>query len=193
MNAIPWDRKPARPGDVVAGVDWERWSVVLCKPDAVRRGLVDTLLARIAALDATVLARTQVVVEPWQVHVHYWDLLVDADWYYCKVRACLDEMYVGKPVCVALAYGTPGIHGRLRRALGHFDPTQAGPGTIRGDLGTDSAAAAMADSRLVENLIHTSDDPMAARRDFGTWFGAGRRALLTPPDLRRGGTAPGGQ
>ncbi|WP_185992850.1 hypothetical protein [Streptomyces sp. 130] len=34
--------------------------------------------------------------------------------------------------------------------------------------------------RLVRNLVHTSDDADAARRDFGTWCGAGRRDLFTP-------------
>ncbi|MFE6904233.1 hypothetical protein OHU25_51210 [Streptomyces sp. NBC_00117] len=32
----------------------------------------------------------------------------------------------------------------------------------------------------MRNLVHTSDDADAARRDFGTWFGAGRRELLIP-------------
>ncbi|MDN3061257.1 nucleoside-diphosphate kinase, partial [Streptomyces sp. SRF1] len=58
-------------------------------------------------------------------------------------------------------------------------------GTIRGDLGEDSLAAALAERRLVRNLVHTSDDPDAARRDFGTWYGAHHRALLSPPSPPR--------
>ncbi|MFB6839756.1 nucleoside-diphosphate kinase [Streptomyces sp. NPDC056361] len=159
--------------------DFENISVVLCKPDAVEHGLVNDVLDRIAATGATVTNRQLVTVERWQINVHYWDLLVDADWFPDRdIPTCLEAEYAGRQVAVALAYGEPGLHARLRDLLGHFDPTRAAPGTIRGDLGTDSLAAAAAEGRLVRNLVHTSDDPDAARRDFGTWFGARRSGLL---------------
>ncbi|MGW6267504.1 MULTISPECIES: nucleoside-diphosphate kinase [unclassified Streptomyces] len=161
--------------------DFARCAVILCKPDATDRGLVGEVLERIAMEATTVSYRREVIVQPWQAHVHYWDLLVDADHFPGRdIPACLDKEYAGRPVTVALAYGEPGLHARLRDALGHFDPTRAAPGTIRGDLGEDSLNAALATKRLVRNLAHTSDDPEAARRDFGTWYGAGRRDLLTP-------------
>lgn len=172
-------RKPPS-GAVVEGISFDRWVVILCKPDAAERGLVDAVLERIEAAGVSVHARTELIAEPWQAHVHYWDLLVDADWYPERnIPACLDAEYAGRQVTVALAYGEPGIHARLRNTLGHFDPTHAAPGTIRGDLGDDSLKAALSEKRLVRNLVHTSDDPGAARRDFGTWYGAGRRDLLT--------------
>nr|BAP34727.1 nucleoside diphosphate kinase [Streptomyces sp. ML694-90F3] len=158
-----------------------RCSVVLCKPDAVRRGLVTPVLNRIAAAGVTVTDRRIVTVRPWQIHVHYWDLLVDADWFADRdIPACLDQEYAGRQVTLALAHGEPGLHARLRDVLGHFDPSRAAAGTIRGDLGQDSLTAATADKRLVRNLVHTSDDPDAARRDFGTWYGARRSDLLAP-------------
>ncbi|MCX4549601.1 nucleoside-diphosphate kinase [Streptomyces sp. NBC_01500] len=176
-------RKPPS-GFVVEGIDFDRWAVVLCKPDALERGLVDTVLDRITACGVTITGRRELTAQAWQAHVHYWDLLVDADWFPGRdIPACLDTMYADRPVVVALAHGEPGFHDRLRRLLGHFDPTRASPGTIRGDLGDDSLDAALAQKRLVRNLVHTSDDPSASRRDFGTWFGAGRRELLTPPAL----------
>ncbi|MFG3136587.1 nucleoside-diphosphate kinase [Streptomyces sp. NPDC050149] len=173
-------RKPPS-GTVVEGINFDRWSVVLCKPDAVSLGQVDDVLARIAAAGITITGRRELIAQAWQAHVHYWDLLVDADHFPGRdIPACLNAMYVGQPVVVALAHGEPEFHGRLRQLLGHFDPTCAASGTIRGDLGDDSLDAALRDKRLVRNLVHTSDDPAAARRDFGTWFGAGRRALLDP-------------
>ncbi|WP_326692301.1 MULTISPECIES: nucleoside-diphosphate kinase [unclassified Streptomyces] len=173
--------RPSESGSVVEGIDFSHWAVVLCKPDAVDRTLVDTVLERITAAGVTLVSRRDLVARAWQAHVHYWDLLVDADWFPGRdIPACLDAIYADQPVTVALARGEPGIHSRLRQTLGHFDPTQAEPGTIRGDLGNDSLQAALAEKRLVHNLVHTSDDPAAARRDFGTWFGAGRRELLAP-------------
>ncbi|WP_327359651.1 nucleoside-diphosphate kinase [Streptomyces sp. NBC_01304] len=176
-------RKPAS-GTVVEGVDFARWAVILCKPDAVERGLVGAVLDRIADAGVTVTDRLDLTAEAWQAHVHYWDLLVDADWFPDRdIPACLDDAYAGRRVTIALAHGEPGLHTQLRKLLGHFDPSQAAPDTIRGALGNDSLQAALAGKRLVRNLVHTSDDPEAARRDFGTWFGARRRVLLTAPSL----------
>ncbi|WP_051838615.1 nucleoside-diphosphate kinase [Streptomyces sp. NRRL WC-3742] len=164
-------------GNALSGVDWSRWSVVLLKPDCLRRGLTDQVLARLERA-ARIVHQRQVVVQDWQIHVHYWDLLVGQDLFEVDVPVCLRSTYVGKPVVVALAHGAPGTPQRLRALLGHFDPTQAEAGTIRADLGDDSLTAARAQQRLVENLVHTSDHARAARRDFGTWFGAGRHRLL---------------
>ncbi|MGW3447382.1 nucleoside-diphosphate kinase [Streptomyces sp. NPDC001076] len=169
-------------GEVVPGADFSRRSVILCKPDCVERGLVDEVLDRIAAAGVTVSARRDLVAQAWQAHVHYWDLLVDADSFPDRdVPACLDAVYAGRPVTVALAHGEPGLHDRLRHLIGYFDPTKAAPGTIRGDLGDDSLKAAILERRFVRNLVHTSDDSEAARRDFGTWYGAAQGALLIPP------------
>jgi nucleoside-diphosphate kinase len=170
------------PGRRLQIADFDRCSVILCKPDAVERGLTDAVLERIEAAGCTVASRRDVVVQPWQAHVHYWDLLVDSDHFPDRdIPACLDDAYAGKAVTVALAYGERGIHDRLRQLIGHFDPLRAAPGTIRHDLGHDSLQRALDEQRLVHNLVHISDDADAARRDFGTWFGANRRGLLTTP------------
>ncbi|MDQ0904483.1 nucleoside diphosphate kinase [Streptomyces canus] len=170
------------PGRRLQVSDFDHCSVILCKPDAVERGLVDAVLKRIEAAGVTVATRRDVIVQRWQIDVHYWDLLVDADHFADRdIPTCLDDAYTGKAVTVALAYGEPGVHERLRQLIGHFDPTRAAPGTIRGDLGNDSLERALTEQRLVHNLVHTSDDPDAARRDFGTWYGAAQGALLTPP------------
>ncbi|MGY1502931.1 nucleoside-diphosphate kinase [Streptomyces sp. QTS52] len=163
-------------------LDFDRCVVILCKPDCAERGLVEEVLDRIAAAGAMISDRVDLTAQAWQAHVHYWDLLVDADSFPDRdVPACLDATYADRPVTVALAHGERGLHDRLRRLLGHFDPTHAAQGTIRGDLGNDSLTAALAERRFVRNLVHTSDDPDAARRDFGTWYGAAHGALLIPP------------
>ncbi|MDN3061346.1 nucleoside-diphosphate kinase, partial [Streptomyces sp. SRF1] len=165
------------------GIDFDRWAVILCKPDCVERGLVPRVLDIIRASGVTVTDRMDIVARPWQAHVAYRDLLADAKREPRDLPGCLDEAFAGRPVSVALAHGEPGIHARLRQLLGHTDPTRAVPGTIRGDLGEDSLAAALAERRLVRNLVHTSDDPGAARRDFGTWFKGSRHP--EEPDFDR--------
>jgi nucleoside diphosphate kinase len=175
-------RRPATVGEVLAGVNWERWSVILLKPDCVRRGLVEPVLERIAeAVDVS--ARQQLVVADWQIHVHYWDMLVGADWFDRDIPACLRKQYIDRPVVVALAHGPAGVSTpkTVRDMLGHFDPSRAEADTIRGDLGNDSLAAAEAYGRLIDNLVHASDDATATCRDFGTWYGASQHRLLAEP------------
>lgn len=167
-------------GSVLDGVDWSRFTVVLLKPDCVRRGLVSTVIPRIAEV-VDVVAVDWVTVADWQIFVHYWDLVVDRDWFAIDVVASLRNLYVGHRVVVALGRGEDNTTTtRVRSLLGHFDPSRAAPGTIRGNHGTDSHRRARAEYRLVENLIHSSDDPQATCRDFGIWFGANRYQLLDP-------------
>ena len=156
-------RAPDRPGGVFGGVDWSRWSVVLLKPDCLRRDLAGQVLARLEPF-ACITWQERVTVADWQIFVHYWDLLADRYWLAgLDVAACLRRAYVGREVIVALAHGPQGIStpALLRSLLGSNDPSRAEPGTIRADLGADSLEAARAQRRLIENLIHTSDDEAA--------------------------------
>lgn len=171
---------PRIPGSVLGGVDWDRYSVVLLKPDCLQRGLADDVLDRIAAA-GEIIARDTVTVREWQIHVHYSDLLVDADWFRVDIPGYLRRFYVGREVGIALVRGeSTGTPARVRRLLGHYDPQRAAAGTIRGDLGTDSQEKSRAENRLIENLVHASEDTAAVRREFGTWFGADRYELVDP-------------
>ncbi|MGH3925768.1 MAG: thymidylate synthase, partial [Pseudonocardiaceae bacterium] len=141
VGSGPMNKQPPEfRGGVLGGIDWTRWSVVLLKPDCIRCGLADAVLERLATV-ADISGRMDVTVD-WQVFVHYWDLLVDADWFDVEIPACLRSMYVGQQVTVALAHGRQGTPELLRAQLGHFEPAKAAMGTIRGDLGVDSLAAA---------------------------------------------------
>lgn len=181
MTTHPADERTER-------VDWDRWTVILLKPDCVRRDLITPVLDRVVAA-VTLVTTERVTVADWQIFMHYWDLLLIQHRFAAEgvdVVQCLRDLYIGHQVAVALAYG-PDHHtaGRVRRLLGDFDPSQAEPGTIRADFGTDSRTAARAEHRLVNNLIHTSDDSTAARRDFLTWFGGDRKHLLRIPQEDR--------
>lgn len=170
-------------GSVVDGVDWTRFTVALLKPDCLRRDLVGTVLDRLRE-SVELIEVQRVTVADWQVFVHYWDLLVDRDWFSIDVAECLRRMYVGHDVVVALGRGSDHTTAaRVRQMLGHFDPSNADSGTIRGDLGVDSLRQARANGRLVENLVHTSDNPAATCRDFGVWFGANKCHLLDLPAI----------
>jgi nucleoside-diphosphate kinase len=108
------------------------------------------------------------------------------------VPAELRRIYVGAQAAVALAHGDAAAV-RLRRLLGSTDPAAAGPDTIRGRFGADSLRRAMADGRLVDNLIHSSDTADTVPRDLRIWYGPAGLPLLrahrprTTP-ARQGGT-----
>jgi nucleoside-diphosphate kinase len=171
---------------ILDATDWSAWSVVFLKPDCLERGLVDEVLYRIAS-HAAIVARQVVTVTEAQIFAHYDDLLQHPEWVTpIEPAADLRRRYVGQQVITALAKGpaagpgSPGTPSLLRGLLGHFDPAQASRDSIRGYFGTDSLTAARAQGRLIDNLIHTSDHPAAARRDFLIWFGPARVSLLTP-------------
>jgi nucleoside-diphosphate kinase len=175
--------------DLLHATDWSAWSIVLLKPDCLERGLSEAVLARIAE-HAIIVERQVVTVTEAQIFAHYDDLLEEPG-RVAPVDPATDlrRRYVGQQVMTAVAHGPaaglgdPGTPALLRGLLGHFDPAQAAPGSIRGYFGTDSLMSARAQGRLIDNLIHTSDDPAAARRDFLIWFGLRRASLLALPTL----------
>lgn len=162
-------------------VDWARWTVVLLKPDCVARGLIEPVLTWVGTAVTLVDQRIVTPTEE-QVFAHYEDLLTTRRRHFTwvDVAADLRRTYVGQRVGIALGYA-PGAAPRLRGLLGHFDPTCAGLGTIRGRFGQDSLRQAQAEGRLIANVIHSSDAAAGAEREFGVWYGPAHRHLLHPP------------
>jgi nucleoside-diphosphate kinase len=159
---------------------WGRWTVALCKPDATRRGLVNPILEWIGAHALLVHRRTVAVTEA-QIRAHYADMLALQNRFPFDVADELRRNWVGQRVTVALFHGTADdTPQRIRALLGHYDPAQAAPDTIRGHYGTDSTAYARAEGRFIDNLIHTSDDPAGTEHEFSVWFGTAYAHLLRP-------------
>lgn len=166
---------------MIAVVDWSRWAVVLLKPDCLTRGLVEPVMTWINK-HVTVVDRRTVTPTEEQIFAHYDDLLTTrlAHFSWVDVPADLRRTYVGQRVGIALVYGEAAAP-RLRALIGDFDPSTAGLDTIRGRFGTDSLSKAMAEGRLIANVIHTSDHPAGAEREFGIWYGPAAHPLLHPP------------
>ncbi|MCC2315341.1 nucleoside-diphosphate kinase [Cellulomonas xiejunii] len=134
-------------------------TLVLVKPDGVRRGQVGEVLRRIEAKGYTLVA----------VELRHADesLLVE---HYAEhagkpfVGALVDFMRSG-PVLAAVVEGHRVIEG-FRSLAGATDPTVAAPGTIRGDLARDWG------TKLIENVVHGSDGEESAAREIALWFPA---------------------
>ncbi|WP_329429024.1 hypothetical protein OG339_07805 [Streptosporangium sp. NBC_01495] len=163
---------------------WGRWTVILCKPDATRRGLVEPILTWIGR-EVEIAATLQVKVTEQQILTHYADMVEIGGRFPFDVGAELRRNYVGATVTVALGHGdSDDTAQRVRTLLGHYDPAQADPNTIRGHHGTDSTAKAAAEGRFIDNLVHTSDDAPGAAREFAVWFGPHHQHLLRPQERR---------
>jgi len=179
------DPQPAAIGDT----DWTCWTVVLLKPDCVARGLVRPVLTWVATVVTLVDQRLLDPTED-QIFAHYHDLLTTRRTHFTwvDVAADLRRNYVGHRVGIALGHGDNAA-ARVRALLGHWDPAQASPDTIRGRFGTDSLRKAMADGRLIDNVIHSSDDPSGAANEFAIWYGPDAANLLRPLPIPVNGEA----
>ncbi|MGC4804975.1 nucleoside-diphosphate kinase [Micromonospora sp. DT233] len=165
-------------------VDWSRWTVILLKPDCVRRGLVGEVLQWVQGLVTIVDSRVVVATED-QVFAHYDDMLPLSETLGRDVPAELRRIFIGNRVVVALGYGENAA-ARIRAIVGPTDPASAPTTTVRGRYAKDTLDKAVAEGRLVDNLIHTSDHSAVVERDFGIWYGSQHTHLLRAP--ARGGT-----
>lgn len=133
-------------------------TLILLKPDAVRRGLVGNILARIEAKGYTLKALKLVKATREELDKHYHEH-VDKSFY----PGVVGYMASG-PMIAAIFEGNRVIEG-VRVLCGSTDPTTAPAGTIRGDYGFH------ADGPAIQNLIHASDSPESAATEIGVWFG----------------------
>ncbi len=132
-------------------------TLVLLKPDAVRRSLIGEILRRIEAKGYVIEALELRTADRELLAEHYGEH-VGKPFY----EPLLEFMSSG-PVVAAIVSGQRVIEG-IRSLAGATDPTAASPGSVRGDLGRDWGA------RVTENLIHASDSGESAAREIGLWF-----------------------
>lgn len=132
-------------------------TLVLVKPDGVRRGLVGEVLRRIEAKGYTLVAVELRTADEALLAEHY------AEHAGKPFYGPLVEFMRSGPVVAVVAEGQRVIEG-FRSLAGATDPTVAAPGTIRGDLGRDWGLA------VTQNLVHGSDSPESAAREIGLWF-----------------------
>ncbi|NNE74947.1 MAG: nucleoside-diphosphate kinase [Acidimicrobiales bacterium] len=129
-------------------------TLILCKPDAVERGLVGAILARFEQKGLKIVAAElrqldgETLAEHYAEHVGkpFYDDLVS---------------FMGRsPALAAVLEGPDDTYAIVRSMMGATNPADASPGTIRGDYGT----------LFTENLVHGSDSNESAAREIGIFF-----------------------
>lgn len=128
-------------------------TLVLLKPDTVRRGLIGEVLGRFEAKGLSLVAMELRHVDGDLADRHYAEH-VERDFY-----PPLREFVTSGPLVALVLEGDQAIE--VVRALnGATDGRKAAPGTIRGDLALSNR----------ENLVHGSDGADSAAREIALWF-----------------------
>lgn len=128
-------------------------TLVLIKPDAVRRGLVGEVLGRFERKGLVIEAMTLRTVDAATADEHYADHLEQA-WY-----PPLRDFITSGPLVALILSGDQAIS-VVRTLIGATDGRKAAGGTIRGDFSLSNR----------ENLAHASDSPESAARETKIWF-----------------------
>ena len=129
-------------------------TLVLIKPDAMQRGLAGDILARFERRGLAMRAARLLQVDRELAERHYAEHAEKP--FFGELVA-----FITSAPTLALELEGESAIGVVRTTIGATNPTDAAPGTIRGDL-----ALAMPD-----NLVHGSDSPESAERELRLWFG----------------------
>lgn len=133
-------------------------TLILVKPDGVRRQLVGEVISRIENKGYVISALKMMQADRALLERHY------AEHQGKPFFEPLLEFMLSGPIVAIVAQGERVIEG-FRSLAGATDPTVAAPGTIRGDLARDQG------TKVVQNIVHGSDSPESAAGEIEIFFG----------------------
>ena len=145
--------RPARQRPVDRVRAMSQRTLVLLKPDTVRRGLMGEVLGRYEAKGLDVVAMELRHIDAAMADRHYAEHL-ERDFY-----PPLRDFVTSGPLVAMVLEGDQAVE-MVRLLNGATDGRKALPGTIRGDLSISNR----------ENLVHGSDSPESAEREIALWF-----------------------
>ncbi len=130
-------------------------TLVLCKPDAVERGLVGEIISRFERKGLTIVAMRMLTIDEELASRHYAEHVGKP--FYADLVA-----FIGRSPAVAVVVEGPEDTWQIvRTMMGTTNSAEAAPGTIRGDLS----------ALFTENLVHGSDSAESATREIAIFFG----------------------
>jgi nucleoside-diphosphate kinase len=128
-------------------------TLVLVKPDGVRRGLAGEVVSRLERKGLTLVAMELRTLDRASAEEHYGEH---------RERPFFGELVdfiTGGPLLALVVEGPNAVAG-TRRLMGVTNPVEATPGSIRGDYALE----------IGQNLVHGSDSPESAKREIGIFF-----------------------
>ena len=128
-------------------------TLLLVKPDGVRRGLIGEVISRIERKKLRLTGLRMMQVDEELARKHYEEHLE---------KPFFPELlsFITSGPIVAMAITGEESISVVRGLMGATDPKKAAPGTVRGDLGLE----------VTENIVHGSDGPESAKRELGLFF-----------------------
>jgi nucleoside-diphosphate kinase len=128
-------------------------TLVLCKPDAVQRGLVGRIISRFEDKGLKIVGMKMLTVDNAVAHEHYQEHVV---------KPFFSELisFITSSPLVAMAIEGENAVEVVRQLMGATNPQNAAAGTIRGDFGLN----------LTKNLVHGSDSVSSAKREMALFF-----------------------
>lgn len=166
-------------------------TLVLIKPDGVQRGLVGEIISRFEKCGLKIISMKMVYADEEMASAHY---EADEDWlkavgekqkkFYTnkglkiekserelgvQVRNYLISYLQMSPIIALVIEGHNAV-GHVRKMCGPTSPSDAHPGTIRGDYAFDTYLLADNSKRPIQNLIHSSGTKQEAEREIRIWF-----------------------
>ena len=129
-------------------------TLVICKPDAVERGLVGEIIGRFERRGLAVTAAALRLLDSDTLARHYEEHVGKG--FYNDLVAFMSR----SPVMVLVVAGPEDTFAVVRSMMGTTNPREAAPGTIRGDFGL----------MMTENLVHGSDSNESAEREISIFF-----------------------
>ena len=127
---------------------------IICKPDAVERGLVGQILSRFETKGFSIVAAELRTLDADTLARHYEEHVGKG--FYDDLVAFMSR----GPALVAVIEGPEGTWETVREMMGATNPMTSAPGTIRGDYSV----------HWRRNLVHGSDSVEAAARELSLWF-----------------------
>ena len=176
----------------------EEKTMVLIKPDGVKRGLIGEIISRFEKRGLKIISLEMIWATKKQIDGHY---PKDQKWVnrlgettlnsYKQygfdpmkelgtentakigkyVRSWLVDFMTSGPMVKMVVKGIHAID-MVRKVVGSSMPALAEMGTIRGDFSVDDATAANRDKRAIHNIIHASETSNEAEHELGFWFAA---------------------
>lgn len=128
-------------------------TLVLIKPDAVQRGLIGEIIARLERRGLRLVAAKFMAVSHSLAETHY-AIHKGKPFYDGLIR------FITSAPVMAMVWEGPNAIAAVRQTMGATRPTEAAPGTIRHDFGLE----------VERNLTHASDSPENGEKEAALWF-----------------------
>ena len=175
----------------------EERTVVIVKPDGVKRGLIGEIISRLERRGLKVIALEMFTATKAQIDDHYpkdsswikrlgektlanykkygWDASQELgtdkpEEIGIMVRGWLIDYMTSSPLVKMVVRGIHAVD-MVRKISGPTFPYLADMGTIRGDFSNDSPVQANAEKRAIMNVVHASETPEEATHEIKLWFG----------------------